>query len=196
MLPWLLGALILGGGYFLFRRDQPKPEGSPLIQPYGRDNVRLAIDQDAKLIGPEPQAGGPQLFEFPRPKELGDQGNDATLSARYAPLETHQWVFEAKLEEIVERADHDYYLVLRLGKDQIIAEAPDPIECTGSPFEEQIRDVRQKLQSLEPSQHPQKLDRRVRLRGIGFFGKPGRRPDGSKSNGARISPTTRIEFLD
>jgi len=101
------------------------------------------------------------------------------------------WTIEATIKEASLRSDGDLYLVIEAGNIRGCVEAPDPRGCKGSPFYEQIAQVRRKILDKVGGVLPKyDLNVRAKFMGIGFFGTAGR-----GDNGARLEPLLGVEWL-
>jgi len=111
-------------------------------------------------------------------------------TTRIANFETTKWVLEATITEIIKRPDGDFYCVIE-GKTgaRTVIEAPDPELCVGSHYLKEIKKVRKLLDDkFHPTGQPVKVNIKVKLTGLGFFGYQGKTATGEKTNGARLMP--------
>jgi len=125
------------------------------------------------------------IAKLPRPSRL-------KRDAREVPFEATVWRVRAEVVEVKARPDGDFYLVLRDGVDQIVAEAPNQKACSGSVLSRQMDEARDAIGSaLHPQELGRDLNMQVEVTGIGFFGTA---PKGQ--NGARIMPILGFRVLN
>ena len=165
-----------------------------------RITIKRASDDGAKQIPAKAQRTTVEdMLNQTRPDGLKpDMSAPEFQTKRIEKFETTKWVVEATITEIVKRADGDFYCVIQ-GKSgaKTVVEAPDPELCTGSHFLEEIKKVRKMLDDkFHPTAERQAVNIKVEITGLGFFGFQGRKPDGTRTNGARLMPALDLKLRD
>jgi len=165
-----------------------------------RITIKRATDEEAAHIPAKAQKTTiEEMVKLTRPEgvDAGPNGQPAPAKRANA-FEKTKWVLDATITEVIKRPDGDFYCVIE-GKDgaRTVFEAPDPELCTGSHFLDEIKAVRKVLdEKFHPTAQPQKVNVKIQLTGLGFFGYQGKAPNGGKTNGARIMPALNVNFKD
>lgn len=160
--------------------------------------IKHATDAGAAKIGNRPKKTTIEdMLNQTRPDGLApDLSSPEYQNKRIDKFETTKWAVAATITQVVKRADGDYYCTIESPSGaKTVFEAPDPALCAGSHYLAEIKAVRQKLEELfHPTAQPQKVNVKVNLVGLGFFGYQGKAPaSGPRPNGARLMPLLGIK---
>lgn len=165
-----------------------------------RISIKHATDAGAaKIPATAKRTTVEDMLSQTRPDGLAPDISSAEYQTkRIENFETTKWLVDATITSVVKRADGDYYCVIE-GKTgaKTVFEAPDPDLCAGSHYLDEIKKVRKMLDDkFHPTAQPQKVNLKVQLTGLGFFGYQGRSSTGTKTNGARLMPLLDMKTID
>ena len=170
-------------------------ESSRIAIKRATDSGATQIPRRAKRITIE------EMLAQVRPEGLAPDISTPEFQEKRVPgFETTKWLVDATITEVVKRADGDFYCVIE-GKSgaRTVFEAPDPELCKGSHFLDEIKKVRKTLDDkFHPTEERAKVNIKVQLTGLGFFGFQGRAQDGSgaRTNGARLMPVLNVKVTE
>ncbi len=176
-----------------------KPAPNQKVNKASRLAIKRATDDaaaKADLLHPTATTVEAMLM-LARPDDLAsDISNPEFQSKRIGSFENTIWTVDAKITEIVLRADGDYYMVIEGASGaRTVVEVPDPALCEGSKRLDEIKAVRKALEEkFHPTAQPQKLNMKAKITGFGFFGFARSKDGKPASNGARIMPGLKIDF--
>lgn len=178
----------------------PAPQPNDTFKKASRIAVKRAADPDAAKIAKVPvKTTIEAMLQQVRPDDLNaDISTEAYQNRRIGPFETTLWQVDATVTEIVKRSDGDYYLVIEDGKGhKSVVEVPDPELCKDSVKLAEITALRKQLEAkFHPSAQPQTLKVKARISGLGFFGFAKSRDGKPPTNGARLMPGLKIDWLN
>jgi hypothetical protein len=197
---WLLpAASFLWFAYYSKHESEEAEEPShELVMPYPRAPLGWANDKEVLTISTQlKDTDIKSILEWKRPADLANLQGEHPIHGRVSPYETTIWRLRATVTDVVLREDHDYYLTIEdeAGRRTVV-EIPEPEKIQGSVFRDQIQRARRAVEGvIVPTARPAKVHMGVEVTGIGFFGRTGKSPDGSRNNGARIYPALSIRWL-
>ena len=154
-----------------------------------RRTVKTGMDPDASKVDLSPKATSIEDINKLHPT--------GKLAGRVGPFETSTWQVKASLQSIKLMKDGDYYLVMKGDKGgQAVVEVPDPKDCKGSPFHDQIAVARKALEErYHPTTDLKKIDDGATVTGVGFLGfGDGKKKSTKAQTGARLMPGLDFKF--
>jgi hypothetical protein len=167
----------------------------------GRRPVKNGTDLDAAKVNPTPvKTTLEKLLDLPRPLDLGVTEPNPAYEEQRAPGETTIWTIEVEIVSYQLMPDGDFKVVLQgeSGKRAVV-ELPDPKLAEKSRWAKEITEVRRRFdERFHPTKDPKELGDakvKVRITGVGFFGRPN--PKGATDNvsGVRLQPAVKLEWL-
>ena len=162
-----------------------------------RISIKRATDVEATKISAKAEKTTiEEMLNQTRPEGLEDMTAQGYQTRRAGKFETTKWVVEATITEVIKRPDGDFYCVIEgANGGKTVFEAPDPELCAGSHFLDEIKKVRKALaDKFHPTPERQKVNIKVQVTGLGFFGYQSKTPSGTKTNGARLMPVLDIKL--
>jgi len=179
------------------RVTAPKPNDT--VHKASRLAIKRATDAAAGKISMTPTKTTIEaMLKVARPDGLAADGSSPEFQEKRAgSFEATLWQVDATITEIVKRADGDFYLVMESPSGaRSVVEVPDPALCAGSKKLAEITKAREALEAkFHPSAQPQKVHLKARVTGFGFFGNAKAREGRPATNGARIMPGLKIDWL-
>ena len=180
-------------------QPSPSPKPNDTVHKASRLAIKRATDAAAAKISVTPTKTTIEaMLKVVRPDGLAaDLSTPEFQEKRAGPFETTLWQVDATITEVVKRADGDFYLVIESPTGaRSVVEVPDPALCTGSKKLAEITAARQALEAkFHPTAQPQKVHLKARVTGLGFFGNAKAREGHPATNGARIMPGLKIDWL-
>jgi hypothetical protein len=116
--------------------------------------------------------------------------------SRYAPIELSVYRISATMTLIKHEADEDYHIVIKDNRNRtMIVESADPTCAKGSPFEDNIKQVRESIDKHfgGPIAKSRRPNIPVIVSGVAFFDKK-HGQTGVAQNGIELHPLLSIEF--
>lgn len=181
-------------------RALAEPE-APRKEPAGvRRPVKNGTDADAGRVNATPvKTTIEKLSVQPRPPQL--QSNDPNPEDdqhRFEPVETTVWEVEAEVVAYQLMPDGDFRVVLKgeSGK-QLVVEMPDPkLAGPKSRWAKELTAARKVFDDkFHPTRELQEGHARLRLQGVGHFGKLFTRGAEKNLSGVRLQPVLKIDWL-
>lgn len=179
------------------QQEAPKPNDK--VHKASRLAIKRATDEAAAKIPSIPKKTTIEaMLKLPRPDGLApDDSTPSFQEKRAGPFETTLWQVDATITEIVLRPDGDYYMtIVSPSGAKSVVEVPDPKLCEGSKKLAEITATRKALEDkFHPTAEPKKINQKAKITGPGFFGFARARDGRPATNGARIMPGLKIDWL-
>jgi hypothetical protein len=195
---WIAGAVFASAAPLL-AQDAPPAAQAPPATP-SRRPLMNGVDPDAARVAPKPvRTSIEKLLEQPRPAFLSASDVDPELlQHRASPVETTAWLVDAEVVAHQLMPDGDFRVILKSPSGRaLVMELPDPkIAGRNSRWAKELAEVRKAFEArYHPTEQLQDATGRVRVTGIGFFGRPSPRGATSNVTGVQLHPVTKLEFV-